>query len=208
MWDEHNRADQIEEEEEAVQPLLLELQRWTGTDCPDCRQPLCGHQILLSNALGFKSAPHCLPCLARRLERELGELREHLVQYIQRRDCYRRAWNEASAREGVPSGFQPPCLASGATATAAAEGQPVLSSAQPLAETTTITESWDAGDMACGDLVLALRLRLNTLPAGAVLQVLASDPAAPEDLPAWCRLTGHRLLWSSHPEYHIERKRG
>jgi tRNA 2-thiouridine synthesizing protein A len=62
--------------------------------------------------------------------------------------------------------------------------------------------------MGCGDLVLALRLRLQKLEPGAVLKVTARDPAAPEDLPAWCRLTGHRLVWASHPEYLIERKRG
>jgi tRNA 2-thiouridine synthesizing protein A len=60
--------------------------------------------------------------------------------------------------------------------------------------------------MACGDLVLALRLRMNTLPAGGVLKVTARDPAAPLDLPAWCRLTGHRLLRAAHPDYHIQRK--
>ena len=65
---------------------------------------------------------------------------------------------------------------------------------------------WDAGDMGCGDLVLALRGRLNTLPPGAVLKVSARDPAAPLDLPAWCRLTGHRLVRAAHPEYHIQRK--
>jgi tRNA 2-thiouridine synthesizing protein A len=60
--------------------------------------------------------------------------------------------------------------------------------------------------LACGELVLTLRVRLRDMPAGAVLRVIASDPAAPEDLPAWCRLTGHRLLAAEHPEYLIQRK--
>jgi len=52
---------------------------------------------------------------------------------------------------------------------------------------------WDAGDLGCGDLVLELRGRLAAIP-GRVLRVIALDPGAPEDIPAWCRLTGHALI--------------
>lgn len=52
---------------------------------------------------------------------------------------------------------------------------------------------WDAGDLGCGPLVLALRKRLRAMP-GRVLKVTALDPAAPLDLPAWCRLTGNELV--------------
>ena len=44
------------------------------------------------------------------------------------------------------------------------------------------------------------------MPPGAVMEVIAHDPAAPEDLPAWCRLTGHRLVRAAHPNYLIQRK--
>ncbi len=52
---------------------------------------------------------------------------------------------------------------------------------------------WDAGELGCGELVLGLRKRLHAMP-GRVLKVVALDPGAPEDLPAWCRMTGHELL--------------
>jgi tRNA 2-thiouridine synthesizing protein A len=52
---------------------------------------------------------------------------------------------------------------------------------------------WDAGDLGCGDLVLALRSRLNAMP-GQVLLVTARDAGAREDIPAFCRMTGHQLL--------------
>lgn len=52
---------------------------------------------------------------------------------------------------------------------------------------------WHAGDLACGDLVLELRRRLRAAP-GQVFKVIALDPGAPADLPAWCGMTGHRLL--------------
>lgn len=52
---------------------------------------------------------------------------------------------------------------------------------------------WDAGDMGCGELVLELRGKLRAMP-GRVLKVTARDPGAPADLPAWCNMTGDRLI--------------
>lgn len=64
-------------------------------------------------------------------------------------------------------------------------------------------ERWDAGDMGCGELLLALKLRMRSLAPGGVIEVVARDPAAPEEMPAWCRLTGHTLVRSEHPVYEI-----
>lgn len=50
----------------------------------------------------------------------------------------------------------------------------------------------DGGDRACGELLLVLAARARQLPPGSRIRLLASDPAAPLDLPAWCHLTGHR----------------
>ena len=52
---------------------------------------------------------------------------------------------------------------------------------------------WDAGDLGCGDLVLALRLRVRADP-GKVFKITALDAGAPADIPAWCRMTGNTLL--------------
>ena len=66
--------------------------------------------------------------------------------------------------------------------------------------------SWDAGELACGDLVLQLRGRMEAMSPGQVLRLIARDSGAPEDLPAWCRLTGHTLLSATPPVYLIRRK--
>jgi tRNA 2-thiouridine synthesizing protein A len=66
--------------------------------------------------------------------------------------------------------------------------------------------TWDAGELGCGDLLLQLRFRIETLEPGRVLRLVALDPGAPADLPAWCRLTGHALLAAEHPVYFIRRK--
>ena len=65
---------------------------------------------------------------------------------------------------------------------------------------------WDAGDLGCGDLVLELRLRLEAMRPGQLLQLIARDPGARADIPAWCRMTGHALIAERHPSYQIRRK--
>lgn len=67
-------------------------------------------------------------------------------------------------------------------------------------------EVWDAGALACGELVLELKMRMDRLRPGQVLKLIALDPGAPADLPAWCRLTGHSLVSQAHPMYWIRRK--
>lgn len=52
----------------------------------------------------------------------------------------------------------------------------------------------DGGDQSCVQLLLTLRKHLADLPAGTTVHLLAADPAAPLDLPAWCHLTGHTYL--------------
>jgi tRNA 2-thiouridine synthesizing protein A len=58
---------------------------------------------------------------------------------------------------------------------------------------TSFDAEWYAGDLGCGDLVLELRGKLLAMP-GKVLKLVARDPGAPADIPAYCRMTGHQLL--------------
>ena len=52
----------------------------------------------------------------------------------------------------------------------------------------------DATGLRCPLPVLRARKRLLELAPGAVLEVLADDPAADADMRAFCAATGHRLL--------------
>ena len=52
----------------------------------------------------------------------------------------------------------------------------------------------DARDLICPIPVLKARKALNALPTGAVLEVLATDPAAPKDFASFCEATGNVLL--------------
>ena len=69
-----------------------------------------------------------------------------------------------------------------------------------------VDDEWDAGDLGCGELVLELKGRLDRMRPGQVIKVIALDPGAPADMPAWCRLTGHTLLEQEHPVYLIQRR--
>jgi tRNA 2-thiouridine synthesizing protein A len=65
-------------------------------------------------------------------------------------------------------------------------------------------ETFDGGETGCGELLLDLRLRFQRLPAGTLIAVRALDAGAPNEIPAWCRLTKNALLEARHPFYLIQ----
>ena len=69
-----------------------------------------------------------------------------------------------------------------------------------------VDETWDAGDLGCGELIAALLKRVKNLKPRQTLEVIARDSGAAEDIPAWCRVTGHILRQAEPPNYIIERK--
>lgn len=182
------------DEDEDTRPLL-ELRRLVGGACWDCAIRYTAHEAVWNVALGFKDAPRCLPCMSRRLGRDAEELRSQVTDYVHRRDCYLRAWREADRLEAATASTTVPTVH---VPTVTQEESPPISS--------TADDAWDAGDMGCGELVMQLRNRLNKLMPGIVFTVRATDPAAPEDIPAWCRLTGHPLVSAEHPVYRIRRR--
>ncbi|MFE6496301.1 sulfurtransferase TusA family protein [Streptomyces sp. NPDC057748] len=48
--------------------------------------------------------------------------------------------------------------------------------------------------LLCVALLLRLHKEINGAEPGTVVHVIATDPAAPLDLPAWCHMTGHHYL--------------
>jgi tRNA 2-thiouridine synthesizing protein A len=52
----------------------------------------------------------------------------------------------------------------------------------------------DGGDRSCVRLLLELRGHIAGLAPGTIVHLIATDPVAPIDLPAWCHLTGHVYL--------------
>jgi tRNA 2-thiouridine synthesizing protein A len=55
----------------------------------------------------------------------------------------------------------------------------------------------DCRGQRCPLPVIALARHLPELPVGATIRVLADDPAAAIDIPAWCRLRNQDFIGSS-----------
>ncbi len=66
----------------------------------------------------------------------------------------------------------------------------------------TKNEIIDARGMLCPLPVLKLRKRLKTQDAGAVVILLADDPAAAIDVPYFCRESGHEFVEAAEADDH------
>jgi tRNA 2-thiouridine synthesizing protein A len=70
----------------------------------------------------------------------------------------------------------------------AADGSgPAADGAPPPVAALTI----DALGRKCPIPIIMLAERINEVPVGAVIAVLADDPAAENDVPAWCAMKSH-----------------
>jgi tRNA 2-thiouridine synthesizing protein A len=57
----------------------------------------------------------------------------------------------------------------------------------------------DCRAMRCPLPVIELARRIGEVEVGGVVAVIADDPAAATDVPAWCRLRGHDYVGSGDP---------
>jgi radical SAM protein with 4Fe4S-binding SPASM domain len=64
----------------------------------------------------------------------------------------------------------------------------------PTTDPITADAVFDAIGESCVELLLPMARQVRALAHGQVLKVVTDDPAAREDLGAWCRMTGHVLL--------------
>ena len=67
-------------------------------------------------------------------------------------------------------------------------------------------EELDCLGQRCPLPVIALARRLPELPVGSVLRVRADDPAAANDIPAWCRMRAQEYLGSPAPDVYAVRR--
>jgi tRNA 2-thiouridine synthesizing protein A len=64
----------------------------------------------------------------------------------------------------------------------------------------------DSRGRRCPLPIIDLAKRLPSVAVGEVVRVLADDPAAANDIPAWCRMKGHEFLGSPGPDtYEVRR---
>jgi tRNA 2-thiouridine synthesizing protein A len=205
MNEEMDPQDQIK-----IEALLRDLSLMRESRCGVCGAAVCCHETLMSLTMGFKDAPQCRDCLAATMATDRDALRDRIFAYIKQRPCHYEGWLWANREEGFEPDALPGCLWSFAVATGneqMSQCPQTDTKGAPAAESNPHSDAeWDAGAMGCGDLVLELRMRLRSMESGQTLKVIARDPGAPADLPAWCRLTGNALVASNHPAYWIKRK--
>jgi tRNA 2-thiouridine synthesizing protein A len=64
----------------------------------------------------------------------------------------------------------------------------------------------DSRGRRCPLPIIDLARRMPSVPVGAVVRVLADDPAAANDIPAWCRMKGQEYLGSPEPDVYEVRR--
>ncbi|MEU8227535.1 sulfurtransferase TusA family protein [Kribbella sp. NPDC048915] len=63
----------------------------------------------------------------------------------------------------------------------------------------------DCTGLLCPLPVIKLAKTLPTVAVGDTVTVLADDPAAATDIPAWCRMRSHELVSQTETRYVVRR---
>ena len=63
----------------------------------------------------------------------------------------------------------------------------------------------DARRLLCPLPVIRVQDRVRGLAPGTLVEAVCTDPGALQDIPAWCRINGHRVLEtrSEGPEHRV-----
>jgi tRNA 2-thiouridine synthesizing protein A len=60
-----------------------------------------------------------------------------------------------------------------------------------------ITQTIDARGLSCPMPIVKTAQAVRTMPSGAAVELLATDPGSIKDVAAWCRATGNELIEQS-----------
>ena len=61
----------------------------------------------------------------------------------------------------------------------------------------------DARNLMCPLPVIRAQDKIKTLATGQQLKVICTDPGALNDIPAWCRINGHKVIDTDQTEYEV-----
>ncbi len=61
----------------------------------------------------------------------------------------------------------------------------------------------DARRLLCPMPVIRVQNRVAELQPGEILEVVATDPGVLNDVPAWCRINGHKVLSTRRVEREV-----
>jgi tRNA 2-thiouridine synthesizing protein A len=57
-----------------------------------------------------------------------------------------------------------------------------------------ISQTIDARGLSCPMPIVKTAMAVKTVPSGAAVELLATDPGSTKDVAAWCRATGNELV--------------
>jgi tRNA 2-thiouridine synthesizing protein A len=60
-----------------------------------------------------------------------------------------------------------------------------------------VTQRVDARGLSCPMPIVKTAQGIKTVPAGGLLELVATDPGSVKDVAAWCRTTGNELVEQS-----------
>jgi tRNA 2-thiouridine synthesizing protein A len=63
----------------------------------------------------------------------------------------------------------------------------------------------DCRGQRCPLPVIALAKKMPTVEIGDIVRILADDPAAANDIPAWCRMKGQEYVGSEGSAFDVRR---
>lgn len=185
--------------------------------CSFCDEGICEHHELIARAMGFKGVAICFACLGEKLEIPDDELVDATLGYVVHKDCYTEEWRAILPCAQDGRGITLPCIPAPVGERYATLAEPPQEGAgAPTAEPEDAREAvpadweytdlFDGGETACGDLLFDLRIHFKGLAGGTRVLIRSVDAGSPVDLPAWCRVTGHRLCAQTHPFYLVKKK--
>ncbi len=64
-----------------------------------------------------------------------------------------------------------------------------------------IKETLDARRLLCPLPVIRVQEKVKVLSEGDQLEVVCTDPGVLQDIPAWCRINGHKVLDTVSGDY-------
>lgn len=65
------------------------------------------------------------------------------------------------------------------------------------------TQQLDARNLLCPMPVIRTQDTVQQLKQGDILEVTSTDPGALNDIPAWCRINGHRVVESHQQDNEV-----
>ena len=99
----------------------------------------------------------------------------------------------------VPGAATPASTVSVAPAVPVASAGPAASAASAAGQPRALV-TIDALGRKCPIPIIMLAEQIRDVPVGAVIEVLADDPAAYTDVPAWCGMKSHEFVFRDELE--------